>query len=173
MSCAADLVLRGGRVYTVDPDFSGASAVAVSGDSITAVGGPEIDQLIGPTTHVIDLDGRSVLPGINDAHLHLAFFGQWRPPFADLTTARSLTDLKAALAQAAAGLDSRQWLIGQGWSEARIAEYSLGTTVPHRSHIDEVTGDRPAALTHASAHGILANTAALRIARPSRRCGSR
>lgn len=80
MSGGAGLVLRGGHVYTVDADFTVASAVAVSGDRIVAVGGPEVDELIGPETQVVELAGRSVLPGINDAHLHLAFFGQCRPP---------------------------------------------------------------------------------------------
>lgn len=161
----ADLVLRGGRVVTVDGDFSIANAVAVTGDRIVAVGGPDVDALIGRSTRVIDLDGRSVLPGINDAHLHLAMFGESRAPYAiDLSEVHSLAALSDAVTTAAAGLPEGGWLIGRGWRETSIAEFAAGDASPHRTLLDPVTGDRPAVLHHASAHAVLANTAALRIA---------
>lgn len=161
---SADLVLREGRVYTVDPQFTVASAVAVAGDRIVAVGA-EAEELIGPRTHVVDLGGRTVLPGINDAHLHLALFGQSRPPFAvDLTTVDSLAALRRALADAATGLGGGEWLTGQGWRDATITEFATGRAAPHRHHIDAVTGDRPTILQNASAHAVLVNTAALQIA---------
>lgn len=159
---AADLVLRGGRVITVDDEFSIASAVAVAGERIVAVGGREIDALIGPATRVLELAGRTVLPGINDAHLHLAMFGESMSSVA-LGAVGSVAALERALDEGVAGLADEQWLIGEGWRESTIAEFGAGEQ-PHRALLDRATGARPAVLHHASRHSVLVNTAALRIA---------
>jgi predicted amidohydrolase YtcJ len=69
----ADRALRGGRIYTQDPSCPWAEAVAISGNRISFVGSnAEIDSLAGPRTEVIELNGRFVMPGFNDAHIHLA-----------------------------------------------------------------------------------------------------
>ncbi|WP_158880269.1 amidohydrolase [Amycolatopsis anabasis] len=164
--CAADVVFRGGRVLTVDRDFTVASAVAVTGERIRAVGSDEsVGELIGPDTRVIELGGRAVLPGINDAHLHLALFGLSSPPFSvDLSGVRSVAALGEALTKGSAGLADGEWLIGGGWRETTIAEFAPGARGPHREHLDAVTGPRPAVLNHVSLHSVLANTAALRVA---------
>ncbi|TYB42194.1 amidohydrolase [Actinomadura chibensis] len=166
MTGHADMVLLNGRVLTVDDAFTVASALAVTGDRITAVGADdEVRALAGPSTTVVDLDGRTVLPGLNDAHLHLAMFGLAGPPFsADLNGVASLADLRAALADGPPGPGGSRWLIGEGWREANIPEFDAADPGPHRSLIDEVTGDRPTVLHHASRHSVLVNTAALRIA---------
>jgi predicted amidohydrolase YtcJ len=79
-SAAADLVLLGGRVHTVDANDRVAEAVAVQGGRITRVGATEeISPLVGPGTRVVRLDGRSVLPGINDSHLHGMWLGSMWP----------------------------------------------------------------------------------------------
>ncbi|GAA4225583.1 hypothetical protein GCM10022254_07770 [Actinomadura meridiana] len=79
-SAAADLVLLGGRVHTVDARDRVAEAVAVHGDKITRVGATEeVSPLVGPGTRVVRLDGRSVLPGINDSHLHGMWLGSMWP----------------------------------------------------------------------------------------------
>nr|WP_083466070.1 amidohydrolase [Kibdelosporangium sp. MJ126-NF4]CEL12968.1 Exoenzymes regulatory protein AepA precursor [Kibdelosporangium sp. MJ126-NF4] len=149
----ADIVLRGGQVLTVDEDFTVTSALAITGDRITATG-DEATAQIGTDTRVIDLDGRTVLPGINDAHLHLAMFGQSRRN-ADLTTVDSAPVLHAVLRKHTHG----EWLIGEGWREANIPDFD-----PHRTAIDPVTDNTPTVLHHASRHSILVNTAALRVA---------
>ncbi|TDD91496.1 amidohydrolase [Actinomadura rubrisoli] len=161
----ADLVLLGGNVLTLDEESRTATAVAVSGDRILAVGGDgDVRALAGPSTTVIDLAGRTVLPGINDAHLHLAMFGLAGPPYsADLNGIASLEDLRGALAEAPPGPGGGDWLVGEGWREANIPEFD-GEPGPHRTLIDAATGDRPAILHHASRHSILVNTAALRLA---------
>ncbi|ONI81493.1 hypothetical protein ALI144C_19425 [Actinosynnema sp. ALI-1.44] len=148
----ADIVLRGGKVLTVDEDFTVTTALAITGDRITAVG-EEATALIGPDTQVIDLDGRAVLPGINDAHLHLAMFGQSRRN-ADLTTVDAVPALHAVLRKQS---PRGGWLVGEGWREVNIPDLD-----PHRTVIDPVTGDVPTVLHHASRHSILVNTAALR-----------
>ncbi|WP_132123335.1 amidohydrolase [Actinocrispum wychmicini] len=163
----ADLVLRGGRVVTVDEHFTIAEAVAVAGKEIIAVGTDDsVSELIGPATQVIDLDGRAVLPGINDAHLHLAMFGQSRRN-ADLTTTDSVAALQALLRAEALLRPDGDWLVGEGWREANIADF--GADGPHRSVLDEVTDGRPTVLHHASRHSVLVNTAALRVAGVDRR----
>ncbi|MGH9043702.1 MAG: hypothetical protein ACRDVP_02490, partial [Acidimicrobiales bacterium] len=76
----ADLVFVGGTVITVDPQFSLAEALAVSGGRIAAVGSrTQVESLAGPQTRVVDLLGGSVLPGINDSHLHGAMLGAYWP----------------------------------------------------------------------------------------------
>ncbi|RKS76935.1 hypothetical protein BZB76_2303 [Actinomadura pelletieri DSM 43383] len=158
------MVLTGGSVVTVDAGFTVASAVAINGDRITAVGDDErIRALAGPSTEVVDLAGRTVLPGINDAHLHLAMFGL--AGFSvDLNGVDSVRALNDALADGPAGPGGSEWLIGEGWREANIPEFDADVPGPHRSLIDAVTADRPTVLHHASRHSVLVNTAALRIA---------
>ncbi|NED02299.1 amidohydrolase, partial [Streptomyces sp. SID6648] len=71
MGAYADLVFVGGRVVTVDAEFSVASALAVTGGVISAVGeGHDVTPLVGPGTRVVDLRGATLFPGINDSHLH-------------------------------------------------------------------------------------------------------
>ncbi|GAA4231792.1 amidohydrolase [Actinomadura meridiana] len=166
MADHADMILTGGRVLTVDAGFTVASAVAISGDRITAVGDDDrVRALAGPATEVVDLAGRTALPGINDAHLHLAMFGLAGPPYCvDLNGVDSLDALNDALTDGPIGPGGSQWLIGEGWREANIPEFDAAVPGPHRSLIDTVTADRPTVLHHASRHSVLVNTAALRIA---------
>ena len=81
-----DLVITNGKVLTVDKDFSIAEAVAVKGGKIVAVGtNSEVRKLIGENTKILDLKGKTMLPGINDAHFHIQWFATNRPsPVLDL-----------------------------------------------------------------------------------------
>ncbi|MEU4228115.1 amidohydrolase [Nonomuraea sp. NPDC026600] len=161
----ADLVLVNGRVLTLDQHATETTALAVAGDRILAAGtDDDIRALTGHATTVIDLAGRTVLPGINDAHLHLSLLGLAMPPHViDLSPQRSLEDLQRTLATAAATTHG-EWLIGTSWSEGEIAEFADRARPPHRHDLDPHSGDRPVALHHISKHGVWANTAALRIA---------
>ena len=99
----ADLAFINGKVITVDRDFSIREAVAIASGKIVAVGSTrDINAYVGADTHVIDLAGKTLLPGINDTHLHAPFFGSTRPPLAlDLTpqSVRSIEDMKILLAE--------------------------------------------------------------------------
>ncbi|MFI0423641.1 amidohydrolase [Spongiactinospora sp. 9N601] len=165
MTAQADLVLHGGTVLTVDDAFSTANAIALAGDRIVAVGGDEeCRATAGLGARVVDLGGRTVLPGINDAHLHLAMFGLSGPPYSvEMGAFRTLAELRDALAAGPPGPAGSAWLVGEGWREANIPEFD-GAPGPHRDLIDPITGDRPAILHHASRHSVLVNTAALRLA---------
>ncbi|WP_242884348.1 amidohydrolase [Actinomadura litoris] len=158
---AADLVLLGGNVLTLDGESRTATAVAVAGDRIVAVGGDrDVREFVGPGTSTVDLAGSTVVPGLNDAHLHLAMFGL-AALGADLNGVTSLAALHAELAGAGPGPAGSDWVIGEGFREANIPEFD---PVPHRSHLDPATGGRPALLHHASRHSVLVNTVALEIA---------
>ncbi|MBV1940171.1 amidohydrolase [Streptomyces sp. BV286] len=161
------LILTGGQVLTVDPGFSVAEAVAVSGREITAVGtDAEVRALAGPATRVVELDGRTVLPGINDSHLHGAAYGMTKPPFAiDVghPAVRSIADITRAVAGAVLFAAPGEWIIGLGWDTGYLAEcLADARRFPHRRDLDEVAPDNPVCLTDFSSHMVWANSAALR-----------
>ncbi|WIV53498.1 amidohydrolase [Amycolatopsis nalaikhensis] len=146
---SGELLLRGGTVH------GGGTALLVRDGLIAAVG----DDVVSDTARVIELDGRTVVPGINDAHLHLVWHALSGPEFCvDLSAAASLDAVAEALAAAPDG----EWVVGRGWRETTIAEFASGAAEPGRAWLDGVTGDRPAVLHHASSHSVWANSAALR-----------
>lgn len=159
----ADTVLVRGNVRTLNPTGDRATEIAVSGDTIVAVG-PDghTTSWVGPKTSVIDLAGRTVIPGINDAHLHLYLYSIARQPYSlDLQDISCLADLQNNLASAEASFGG-EWLIGGKWREGAIAEFADGSVTPHRNILDRATGSRPTMLHHGSLHASWVNTAALR-----------
>ncbi|MFF5839967.1 amidohydrolase [Streptomyces massasporeus] len=167
---APTLVLTGGQVLTVDAGFSVAEGVAVRGRDILAVGSDtEMRALAGPGTRIVELGGRTVLPGINDSHLHGAAYGMTKPPFAlDVghPAVRSLADIAAAVGRAAAGAPAGEWIIGLGWDAGYLAECLADPgRFPHRRDLDAVAPDHPVCLTDFSSHMVWVNSEALR------RCG--
>ncbi len=168
----AELVFTGGAVYTADAtrrrvapataaDGSPASSVAVAGGRIAAVGpaaDPRIQDLIGPSTDIVDLRGRALLPGFQDAHVHPAFAGVTMIG-CNLMGAASLDDALARIAAYGAGHPEREWIAGSGW---RMEWFPGGT--PDRQTLDRVTGGRPAYLSNRDGHGAWANTRALELA---------
>src|SRR5689334_24056189 len=99
---AADLVLTGGKILTVDERFSVASALAIRGDRIIAVGDDAaVQPLIGPKTRIVALKGRTVIPGLHDSHMHTMNGGN-NELAVSLATARSIADVQAAFAARAA-----------------------------------------------------------------------
>ncbi|MCR6482826.1 amidohydrolase [Amycolatopsis sp. OK19-0408] len=152
---SAELLLRNGIVHGAE---GSATAVLVR-DGVIAALGDEATAAASPSARVVELAGRTVVPGINDAHLHLVWHALSGPEFCvDLSAAASLDAVAAALATAPAG----EWIVGRGWREPTIAEFASGAAAPGRAWLDGVTGDRPAVLHHASSHSVWANSAALR-----------
>ncbi|MFD8614170.1 amidohydrolase [Streptomyces sp. NPDC059631] len=169
MPTTADLILTGGDVLTIDDDFSVAQAVAVAGDRILAVGSDaEITALAGPDTRVIDLAGRTVLPGINDSHLHAAAWALTRPPFAlslGHPEVRSIADVAEAVRQAAATTPAGQWITGLGWDVGYLAECLADPARrPARGDLDAAAPDHPVCLTDFSGHMVWVNSRALELA---------
>ncbi|MEV8638511.1 amidohydrolase, partial [Streptosporangium sp. NPDC051023] len=169
MSHPADLILVNGDVLTVDADFSVARAVAVRDGRILAVGETaEIEALAGPETRVIDLAGRTLLPGINDSHLHGAAWGLTRPPFAlsvGSPAVESIADIVETVRQATETTPAGEWITGLGWDLGYLAEVLADPSRrPHRSDLDAVSPDHPVALTDFSAHMLWVNSKALEVA---------
>ncbi|MDQ0963869.1 putative amidohydrolase YtcJ [Streptomyces sp. B4I13] len=167
---APSLVLTGGQVLTVDGDFTVTEGVAVRGRDIVAVGSDaEMRALAGPGTRLVELGGRTVLPGINDSHLHGAAYGMTKPPFAlDVghPAVGSIADIADAVGRAAHAARPGDWIVGLGWDAGYLAECLADPRrFPHRRDLDAVAPDNPVCLTHFSSHLVWVNSAALR------RCG--
>ncbi|QOV40567.1 amidohydrolase [Streptomyces ferrugineus] len=152
----ADLLLTGGPVLT--PEGRTATAVAVTGDRITAVGRQEVHELAGPRTEVVDLAGRLLLPGFQDAHVHPVPAGLELAQ-CDLTGARTADETLAAVRAYADAHPEREWITGGGWS---MEAFAGGT--PTRELLDAVVPDRPVYLPNRDHHGAWVNSRALALA---------
>ena len=154
----ADLILTNAAVYTVDASGSRAEAVAVTDGTITAVGiADDIAELAGPATQTLDLDGRMVLPGFQDSHVHppIAGVDRMRCNLEDLV---ELDDVYAAIRSYADAHPDVPWIQGSGWS---METFPGGT--PTAAQLDTIVADRPVLLYNRDGHGAWANTKALEI----------
>ena len=153
---AVDTILHNGKVITIDADLSLASAVAIDGTDIVAVGGEALLEQY-KSANMVDLGGKVLMPGFNDSHTHL----RGRPQrYVDLTKTRSIEELKGQVRTKAIELGSGEWITGYGWSEDVMAELRR----PLRSDLDQAAPDNPVLLTRAGGHSAVANSMALRLA---------
>jgi hypothetical protein len=156
----ADLILAGGRIRTLGRSgLRSWTHLAVTEGLVLAAGGPEVLELSGSRTRLVDLEGAAVLPGFNDPHAHVVYHAL-SSYGADLSGSRSIAELQGRLRRKAARLAPGAWLLGRGYSELELAE----ERPPHRSELDAVTGDRPCFIDHRGGHSRVANSAALRAA---------
>lgn len=141
-------------------ELSRVQAIAVRGDRIVAVGSnAEIEKLKGKHTQVIDLGRHFVMPGFNDAHLHLAG-GGFEKLNVDLVAVKSLDEMKSRIAISVKTTPPGEWIQGRGWDHT---EWS-GAQLPTRQDIDPVTGDHPAVFVRVDGHIAVVNSAALKAA---------
>lgn len=155
---SADTVFAGGKVFTADAVRSTASAVAVRGGRIVAVGHDEVRELIGPTTEVVDLGGRMLVPGFQDAHVH-PVWGGLDMLRCDLSDLQVRGDYLARIGEYASANPELEWVLGGGWS---MSGFPGGT--PLASDLDTVVPDRPAFLPNRDGHGAWVNSRALELA---------
>jgi predicted amidohydrolase YtcJ len=156
---AADLVLRGGRIHTVDRERPAAEAIAVRGGQIRAVGSAaEIDATVGPRTRVVELRGRTVLPGFQDAHVHPSFGGLARLR-CELHESHGRDTYLGIVREYAATHPGVEWIQGGGWS---MDDFPGGT--PRREDLDRIVRDRPVFLPNRDGHGAWVNSKALELA---------
>jgi predicted amidohydrolase YtcJ len=155
----ADLILTGGKIITVDKDFSIREAVAISADRILATGtAAEIDLLKGPVTKVVPLGGRTIMPGLIDTHLHQLSAGL-NLKKVDLSSARSMKELQQLIAERAKITPPGQWVIASGrWFETNLKENRL----PTRADLDSVSPNHPVRIERG--HASIFNTYALKLA---------
>ncbi|WP_066950941.1 amidohydrolase [Microtetraspora fusca] len=158
MTTPADLVFLGGPVHTLGPVRTAATAVAVRDGRIVAVGAnPDVRPLIGRATEVVDLAGRALLPGFQDAHVHPVLAGLTMIR-CDLHDARDADEAVAAVRAYAEANPDAEWISGGGWS----MEWFPGGT-PSRHLLDAVVPDRPVHLINRDGHGAWVNTRALEL----------
>lgn len=152
----ADLVLRGGEVLTQDPAHTRASAVAARAGVIVAVGSDqEVAPLVGPSTRVIALGGRAVVPSVTDAHAHLVGLGL---SLAAVELRGCASPDECARRVAAARANRGAWILGRGWDQNRFATPRF----PTRAALDGIAA--PVWLRRVDGHAAWANGAALRAA---------
>ena len=158
-SDGADIVFRDGPVYTIDAASRWARAVAVRGGRIVAVGGDaEMRPFVTSRTEVIDLAGRMLLPGFQDAHVHPPSGGldQMR---VDLSRLGTVPDYLGAIASYAGSHPDASWITGGGWA---MGAFPGGT--PTADLLDSVVPDRPAFINNRDNHGAWVNNRALELA---------
>jgi predicted amidohydrolase YtcJ len=156
---AADLVLTGGAVYTVDAARSWAQAVAVENGRIAAVGSDaDMRPYVGPRTDVVNLRGRTLLPGFQDAHVHASGGGLERGQ-CDLTGEHTRDGYLAAIRSYAARNPGAEWITGGGWG---MDVFPRG--VPDKADLDAVVPGRPVFLSNRDHHGAWVNSRALALA---------
>jgi predicted amidohydrolase YtcJ len=157
---SADLALINANVRTMNPHQPVAQAVAIRKNRIIKVGSnKEINQLIGEGTRVISLDGKAVVSGLIDTHIHVADFGRcllWL----DLTRAKSINELQNLLKEKAKQTTSGRWIIGRGWNPNRFKEKRFLKV----SDLDSATPNNPVVLYHEVAMICAVNTKALELA---------
>lgn len=166
---AIDLVLDNANVITVDDARPRAGSVAIAGDRIVGVGeaGTFAELAATAGARVVDLDGRTVVPGFNDAHNHMQAFGaglnqvDLRPGGIGSGGVRSVEEMVAAVAERVAQTPPGVWVIGGGYDDNKLAERRH----PTRYELDAVSPDNPVLLNHTSGHFCVVNSVAMRLAR--------
>ena len=159
----ADLVLRGGKVATVDPALGNAEAIAVNGYQVTAVGGnDEISAYIGPLTEVIELNGRFAMPGFIEGHGHYMGLGRAKQ-ILDLTKVKNWDEVVTMVAGAVDKAQAGEWIFGRGWHQDKWDSLPVSAVdgVPLNDTLNAISPNNPVSLRHASGHAGFFNDAAL------------
>jgi predicted amidohydrolase YtcJ len=168
----AEIIFLNGNIYPgsmpssrtaqIPPSIAGNpssryEALAVRSGRLLAIGSnSEIKKLKGPHTQVVDLGGNFVMPGFNDAHVHLAAGGFLKLNL-DLTGTKSLAEMKQRIAARSAEAAPGEWVVGRGWDETNWPEHRL----PSRQDLDAITAEHPAVMIRVDSHIGVASTAAL------------
>ncbi len=156
----ADLVLRGGKVITVDKDWRVAQAVAIRDGRFIAIGDDEaMTGHIGPSTQIVELRGRTVIPGLIDTHLH-QLFAALNGPAVQLLGARSVADVQKAIGERVARTEPGKWVMASsGWHESILEEGRM----PTRHELDPVSPNNPVFIPRGG-HVVTVNSKTLELA---------
>ena len=166
----AEVVLTNARIFTMDDAHPSAGAVAIAGGKIAAVGTAEaVQPLVGPNTQVYDLRGRTVIPGLNETHIHVRDLGFEQHYAVNLESASTIADVQRLLRDRLGALQREgtlggwsyptapgqvgPWLFGLGWTQDRLSEKRMAT----RLELDAVSRDVPISLTRIY-RGVSVNT---------------
>ena len=163
---AADLVLLGGNIVTVDERLGTVQALAARNGRILAVGSDaEIQRLIGDESEVIQLDGRTAVPGFIEGHGHFTGIGNAKQ-ILDLTKVDNWDQVVDMVAEAARHAAPGEWITGRGWHQEKWNKQPAGHVggFPTHDSVSAVSPDNPVALTHASGHASFFNGKAMELA---------
>jgi len=166
----ATLVLRNGKVVTVDAAVPEAQAIAIRGDRIAAVGTNEsIQPFIGPSTQVIDLRGQLAIPGLIESHGHFMGFGQSKLTL-DLMDVKDWDEIVSMVAAAAKQAKPGEWILGRGWHQEKWSSVPKPNVegFPFHDALSKVSPNNPVMLTHASGHASFVNAKAMELANITR-----
>ena len=148
-----------GRIYTNDPQHPWAEALAVRDGKISCVGSPMECGADGKGAETVELQGHFVMPGFNDAHVHLGSGGA-NLLDVKLVGTTSVRELQTRVAAAVASHKPGEWITGKGWDHTLWPDKKF----PNRQQLDEVASQNPVLLVHVSGHVAVANSLALKLA---------
>ncbi len=155
----AELVLRNGAIYTVDAQRSWAEALAIANGRILYVGGNTgAEKFVGDNTRVVDLQGKMILPGFHDSHVH-PVSGGVELAQCNLNGSKTQQEVFDKIRAYAAAHPEKQWIVGGGWDLPIFPNAN-----PTKEQLDALVPDRPAYLTAADGHSAWVNTKALQLA---------
>jgi predicted amidohydrolase YtcJ len=167
---AADLVLRNGRIVTVDDRLPEAEALAARAGKIVFVGtSVDAAAYVGSSTQVIDLAGRLAIPGFIEGHGHFTGIGQNRINL-DFMNTKSWDEIVRMVAQAVEKAKPGQWIVGRGWHQDKWTSRPEPNVegFPLHASLDKVSPNNPVVLTHASGHAAFVNAKALELSNISK-----
>jgi len=160
----ADLVVRNGNIITMDPDHKSATAMAIRDGKILVVGDDDaVAGCVSARTKIVDLQKRTVTPGLIDVHTHAM---EWAKGIlrgqidATFPTVHAIADVTQEVKKRATVLQPKQWIVGAGWDDAKLAERRYIS----RQDLDSVAPNNPVYLDHVSGHLAATNSAALKLA---------
>jgi predicted amidohydrolase YtcJ len=162
----ADLVLRNGKIVTIDEKKPEVQSLAVSGDTIVATGSDsEIDIYIADSTKVIDLDGKLAIPGFIDGHGHFLSLGLSKMRL-DLGAAKNWDEIVEMVRVAAEKAKPGEWILGRGWHQDKWDKKPAPNIkgLPIHNALSKAAPDNPVLLNHASGHSVIANSKAMQAA---------
>ena len=156
----ADRIFINGNIYTVNEKQRHAEAIAVHRDRIIFVGtNADAEKFRGDKTHIVDLAGKTVLPGLTDSHCHIFGIGE-REMTLNLEGTNTREDFLAKVKERVAQTERDKWITGRGWIET----FWKPPQFPTRADLDKIAPDNPVFLTRADGHAAVVNSAALKLA---------
>ena len=156
-----DLIFVNGNIYTVNERQPRAQAIAIKKDRIVFVGSDtDAKKLANDKTHIVDLAGKTVVPGLTDSHCHIFGIGR-REMNLNLEGTNTRQDFLAKVKERVAGAERGKWVTGRGWIET----FWKPPQFPTRQDLDKIAPDNPIFLTRVDGHAAVANSPALKIAK--------
>lgn len=161
----ADLVLRGGKIITLDATTPDATALAARNGAIVALGtDAAVARFIGPATQVIDLNGQLAVPGLIEGHGHFTGVGENRINL-DFMNTKSWDEIVHMVAEAVEKAKPGEWIVGRGWHQDKWTSRPDPNVegFPLHAALDKVSPNNPVVLTHASGHASFVNAKAMEL----------